>query len=640
MFLTLASGQRNHDSVHADGRKTAAWCPRPILVNTLVWALMATALAGCYKRSVMPQSEGHLATPAAKPSLADVPPTARTSDFVPAPKPTIKPPIYSVVVNEVPVKELLLALARDTKQNIDIHPALTGLVSLNAINESLPAILERMSKQVDLRFHKEGNTIVVTPDTPYTKTYRIDYVNMVRNSNSITSVSGRIGSGAQSSGQPGGQTATQQQSTTSVTTTTANDFWKMLETSLRGILTSSKRLTKEEKADQIENYKQEQKIRIEEAIANRIASGARSIPASGSGATDTSIRLAASAGTNLSAVSDDVIVNPISGTVTINGNELQHNLIQAYLDTVQRSAQRQVLIEATIVEVTLSDQYQAGIDWSRLAVSGGITLQQSLLAGNLGTPPNFAIGYVNPTSTIGNIAASVKLLDQFGNARVLSSPKLMAMNNQTALLKVVDDVVYFTITAQPAIVLTGSAAAQQATFTTTPQTLEVGVVMSLTPQINENGRVILGVRPSITRLLGFINDPNPVLANPCPLTPSACTPVVSKIPQTQKREMESVLQLTSGQTAVLGGFMQDTTQYNRNSVPGAGNPVNTGFFSELFGYREDKITKSELVIFLRPTIITNPSLESEGLQAFQRLLPKQTDTPTETQPGETAGARR
>ena len=104
--------------------------------------------------------------------------------------------------------------------------------------------------------------------------------------------------------------------------------------------------------------------------------------------------------------------------------------------------------------------------------------------------------------------------------------------------------------------------------------------------------------------------------------------------------MESVLQLTSGQTAVLGGLMQDTTQYNRNSVPGAGNPVNTGFFSELFGYREDKITKSELVIFLRPTIITNPSLESEGLQAFQRLLPKQTDTPTETQPGETAGARR
>ena len=169
MFLNLASGKRNHDSVHVNGRKTAAWCPRPILVNTLVCAIMAAALAGCYKRSVLPQSEGHVATPAApasKISLADVPPPTRTSDFAPAPKPSVKAPTYSVVVNEVPVKELLFALARDTKQNIDIHPGLTGLVSLNAINETLPAILERISKQVNMRYRLEGNTLVVSPDTP------------------------------------------------------------------------------------------------------------------------------------------------------------------------------------------------------------------------------------------------------------------------------------------------------------------------------------------------------------------------------------------------------------------------------------------------------------------------------------------
>ena len=101
------------------------------------------------------------------------------------------PQTYSVVVNEVPVKELLLALARDTKQNIDIHPTLTGLVSLNAINETLPAILERVSKQVNMRYRTEGNTIVVSPDTPYVKTYRVNYVNMTRDTTSTIGVIGR-----------------------------------------------------------------------------------------------------------------------------------------------------------------------------------------------------------------------------------------------------------------------------------------------------------------------------------------------------------------------------------------------------------------------------------------------------------------
>jgi len=147
---------------------------RPAAVYAAIaCALTMTLLAGCYQRSVLPQSEGHIITPAAKPALDDVPPPARVSSFVPAPKPAIKPPTYSVVVNEVPVKELLLALARDTKQNIDIHPGLTGLVSLNAINETLPAILERIARQINLRYRVESNTIVITPDSPYMKTYRV-----------------------------------------------------------------------------------------------------------------------------------------------------------------------------------------------------------------------------------------------------------------------------------------------------------------------------------------------------------------------------------------------------------------------------------------------------------------------------------
>ena len=136
---------------------------------------------------------------------------------------------------------------------------------------------------------------------------------------------------------------------------------------------------------------------------------------------------------------------------------------------------------------------------------------------------------------------------------------------------------------------------------------------------------MLGVRPSITRLLSFVNDPNPALAT---------AGVVSRIPQLQKREIESVLHLMSGQTAILGGLMQDSGTYNRNAVPGVGDRTNTGVLSELFGYRNDTVNKTELLIFLRPTIITSPSLASDELKFFQRFLPQQAEAPTETLPGE------
>ena len=588
---------------------------RVVATGALVCGAM---VSGCGHFQPQPQitpSEGHITAraPSAVPA-PEIPPPARVSTFVPPPKPAIKPQTYSVVVNEVPVKELLLALSRDTKQNIDVHPALQGIVSLNAINESLPAILDRISKQVSMRLRFEGNTIIVGPDTPYSKTYRIDYVNMSRNSSSITSMSGQIGgSGTQTSAGSASQTATAQQSTTSVSTVSANDFWKTLETTLRAILSSSVVLSRQEKAENLAVYRQEQEIRLAEAKARTTATSAAAAPTNVRGAADTGIRLAASAQSNLNPVSDDVIVNPIVGTVTVTATDGQHSLVQGYLTQVQSSAQRQVLIEATIVEVKLSDQYQAGVDWSRLAVSGGITFQQSLLAGRLGTAPAFAIGYSNPNSSVGNIASAIRLLEQFGNTRVISSPKLMAMNNQTALLKVVDDVVYFQISAQPAILLSGTSGGSQTTFTTTAHTLEVGLVMSLTPQINENGQVMLGVRPSITRLLNFVNDPNPALA---------AAGVTSRIPQLQKREIESILQLGSGQTVVLGGLMQDNTQRSRDFVPGIGNPANTGRFSELFGFRDEQVSKTELVIFLRPTVITNPTIDSDELKFFQRFLPQ------------------
>jgi general secretion pathway protein D len=537
-----------------------------------------------------------------------------------------------VVVNEVPVKDLLLALARDTKQNIDIHPGLAGLVSLNAINETLPAILERVSKQVNMRYRLEGNTLVVSPDTAYVKTYRVNYVNMTRDTTSTIGVTGELAtSGGATAGGAGASG-----SKTTVTTVTKNDFWEQMRDNLRAILNSTRlqSLTADAKAERLALVKQEQELRVKQIeAASRAGQGApnlaTSVMSGGPGAGPQQASL----------LPDDVVVNAVSGTITINATERQHQLVQQHIDSIVSAMQRQVLIEATIVEVQLSNNYQGGIDWSRIALNGGFSFTQSLLSG-FGSGLNqlgnnlFQIGYSNPNTHGGNINATVKLLEEFGNIRVLSSPKLMALNNQTALLKVVDNIVYFEIQAQT----TTTQGAASTTFNTTAKTVAVGVVMGVTPQINEDGRVSITVRPTISRVLRFVNDPNPSLANPCgiPVPFGGCgiNPISSPVPEIQVREMESVLQIGSGQTVILGGLMQDSVRRDREQIPGADQ---IGFVGELFRFRDERVTKSELVIFLRPTVITNPSLESDELRFFQRFLPKPEATPP--QPEKTGAAR-
>jgi general secretion pathway protein D len=214
---------------------------------------------------------------------------------------------------------------------------------------------------------------------------------------------------------------------------------------------------------------------------------------------------------------------------------------------------------------------------------------------------------------VGNISATIQLLQEFGNTRVLSSPKVMAINNQTALLKVVDNIVYFEVQAQQGLI-TASGTQTPPTFTSTPRTVSVGVVMGVTPQINEDGRVTLTVRPTISRLLRFTNDPNPSLCND---TRTNCVP--NPVPEIQVREMESVLQVATGQTVILGGLMQDEATFNREQIPVIGNIKDVG---ELFRFRNERVRKTELVIFLRPIVITNPTLDSDELKFFQRFLPQ------------------
>jgi general secretion pathway protein D len=200
----------------------------------------------------------------------------------------------------------------------------------------------------------------------------------------------------------------------------------------------------------------------------------------------------------------------------------------------------------------------------------------------------------------------VSLLESFGNVKVLSSPKLSVLNNQTALIKVVDNLVYFTIAATTVTNQTGS----QTNYTSSPTTLPVGFTMSVTPQISDNDSVLFNLKPAISRVTSYVNDPNPDLAR---------AGVISRIPQTQTREMESVLKIDNNQIAVMGGLMQDSVNNLTDAIPGLSTIPGAG---ELFKQRNDSTEKTELVIFLRPVIIRDASIDGD-FSAYRDALPDQ-----------------
>jgi len=572
-------------------------------------ALSGLVLAsGCVPPRAFETSPDHITRPG--PAVVPAGPPPAPVKAVPAlspPKPGAPVPTYTVVVNDVPVKDLLFSIARDTQYNIDLYPGISGNVSLNAVQEPLPAILDRIARQADLRYEMHGRTVSIMPDTPYVKTYTVNYVNVARNTTSSVGVAAQIastgggigvatGAGA---GNASASTGTGNSSTTTVASQSNNDLWAVLADNLRTILAGTRAVTRstEERAARLEAEKAARAERVSQAEA-----------ASKAGAGAASLFTAAFANPPTNDGRNDVAVNPVAGTVTVLGTSRQQELVQRYLDRVMQSAQRQVLIEATIVEVTLKDQYRAGINWSKIVQQGAtgwkidtVGAGTNALAGTLS--PFIRATYTNTGKN--GFSAMIDLLESYGNTKVLSSPKLMALNNQTALLKVVDNLVYFNVKADTT---TTANVGTTTTFTTTPQTVPVGIVMTMTPQINENGMVSLTVRPTISRNVGFVKDPNPSIPANIP----------NEVPIIQVREMESLLQIRSGQTVILGGLIQDDRNNARDGVPGLSRPDGIG---AVFGQHERINNQTELVIFLRPTVVSNPTLDSDELRQFQRLLP-------------------
>ncbi|XGA69440.1 pilus (MSHA type) biogenesis protein MshL [Duganella sp. BuS-21] len=565
---------------------------------------------------------------------------------LPPPKPAAKVETYSVTVHKVPVQSLLFALARDAGLNVDVHPGIEGTVTLNALDQTLPQLLSRIQRQVDMRYEISGSTLIVLPDTPEWRNYKVDYVNIARSTVSSVNIATQIsttGGGSDSGASSASQGSQQQQnnnqsnsnsssnisnnnsnnnsqppanngpsgngnnnSTTVVNNRSDNNFWFVLEKNIRDMLRAS---SQDSATDSLGGLQQAQ------AGANGLGQpGANGLgqPAGAVGGLDLS------GGQSRAAARSAVIVNAEGGLIAVRATARQHDKIQQFLDVVLGAAKRQVLIEATIIEVKLSDAYQQGINWASIG-GGGLKMTQGAV-GTAGLPSNVAVGatpglfvlnYVNPTSRLGNIAATIQLLESFGKVKVLSSPKISVLNNQTALLKVVDNNVFFSIKVTPAILNANGGVSTPATYESRLETVPVGFVMSVTPQISDSDEVTLNVRPTITRVVGKVKDPNPALA---------AANVTSEVPVIQARELESIMKVNSGQIAVMGGLMQDSVDNTRDSVPLLGRiPV----FGDLFSYRNENTTKTELVIFMRPVVVKDASLNGD-YKDYRYILPGQT----------------
>lgn len=576
-------------------------------------------LAACSTIQPPAVSNGHLhaeSIPSAAVSR-DIPAPVATAITLPRPTASAKTETYSVSVRNIPVQDLLFALSRDAKINVDVHPGINGVVTINAIDQTLQQILTRIAKQVDMRWEIDGPNLIVMPDSPFLHTYKVDYVNMLRDVSSSVSINTQIAStssGTSTNTSTGGGN----NSTTTVTSKAQNNFWASVEKNIKDILRETDKILPEGSSETVIEHENQQETTGTGIPSTGAAKGGKGNTPSIAGSPNpaslqeqgttvvkrTTFREAAS-----------VIVNPEAGVIVVRATSRQHEKVQEYIDQVTRNAGRQVIIEATIAEVTLNNNYKQGINWQSLRSlrspgTAGFSLAQSPTGLTNGAVPDpfaapgasFLLNYVAPGL---GISSTLTLLETFGNVKVLSSPKISVLNNQTAMLKVVDNVVYFEVKSDSTI---GQVNTQKS-FTTTAKSIAVGLVMNVTPQISEANMITLNVRPTISRVTGFKTDPNPDIPSTIP----------NRVPEIQTREMESVLRLANGEIAVMGGLMEDKINYNTDAVPGLGGLPGIGNF---FRNRDDTNTKTELVIFLKPTIIRDASLNGD-YREFRQQIPQQ-----------------
>lgn len=527
-------------------------------------------------------------------------------------------PLVSISVNQsVPLRDILFELAQQAEYDLELDPRITGSIIFTARERPFDQVIARIADIAGLRYKFDDDVLRVELDAPYNKVYKIDYLSYIRTNtgsirNNIAVVSG-----------DGADTG----STYEAKSTSEADFWGELEQNLDQILGGSvsgalktRRTPKITATDQNPQVAAVAPASTEAGATPNVNVQApqavlhvESLPSDEEETTNGS-----PSGRNAEA--DPALggpstftINRQAGLINVYAPDKAQKEVEQYMKAVRKAVTSQVLIEAKILEVTLNDAHNEGIDWRFLDLSSGELALNFLSTGSdallngfdpsegllpVGADPDatnaagFVAGYAG-----NDVQALIRAISQFGTVHALASPRLTVLNNQSAVLNVATNEVYFEVDVD----VTTEEGVSQVDIDSDIRNVPVGVLVNVQPSINlDNGTVALALRPTITKIANRREDPAVAFIARSTTPP---VEVESFIPELNVQEIDSVIQVKSGQPIVMGGLLQD-----RNTATDSGVPVLSEIpvAGSLFKTHQDNIQKTELVIFLKATILDAP----------------------------------
>jgi MSHA biogenesis protein MshL len=465
---------------------------------------------------------------------------------------------YDINARDVDAVSFFSSLVDGTPYSVALHPAVQGNITLDLKQVELAQVMSLVSDLYGFHIEKMGNIFRVFPAGLRTETFAVNYLLMQRDGNTQTSIisggvsqNGNNNGGSNNnqnsfSGNNGRQIGSGNQSGfnsgTSITTRTETNFWDELQ----------------------------------EKLVTMIGD----------------------------ADGRAVMVSPQSGLVTVRALPDEIKSIKRFLNHSERNLQRQVVIEARILEVILNDEYQQGINWTQVLANAGSTdFQFATSAGGIGNEISAALGGVTSLSFLNqDFSGVVSLLETQGNIQVLSSPRVTAINNQKAVIKVGDDE-YFVTDISSQNTITANSTSVVPDIELTP--FFSGIALDVTPQIDENGSILLHIHPSVIETQ---EQEKVVTLNQ--------EQIVLPLAQSTIRESDTIIRANSGEIVVIGGLMQSVITDENSQTPFLGDIPLLG---NLFKNTRKRETKKELIILLKPTVV-GPNTWKQQMEASRAQM--------------------